>query len=149
MIVKSMKDLTLVRYVSAGMSRTEIAKRLNVTRQTVSRRLNRPDIQLMLHQYIECQYSLEMEFLEKLQGIVVDTLREILLHGSNSEKLRAIELFWKHQGELGEQINISGDLDIRNASVEELERRVESLRKKLCRLLGKEYCPDDEEDEDD
>jgi len=149
MVIRNLKELQLIRLSTAGLSKTEIARKLKVSRQTVSRWLNRKEIQLMQRKYVERQWELEMEYLERLQGVVVDTLLEILVNGTNGEKLRAIELYWRKMGELGEQINISGDIDIHNMSTEELEYKIAELRRKIYRLIGKEYCPEDEEEEEE
>jgi len=147
MVIRNMRDLRLIRMTAAGMNRKVIAAKLGISRQTVGRWLKQPDIQRMIQQYTQHQYELEMEFLEKLQGIAVDTLMEIMVSGTNMEKLKAIELFWKKRGEIGVQVDVSGNIDIHNVSNEELEEKITELKKKLYELMGKEFCPDNTDEE--
>jgi len=143
MVVKNMRDLRLIRMATAGMNRKDIAIRLGVSRQTVGRWLRESSVQQMIRQYSQRQFELEWEFLQKLRGIVVDTLQEIIINGSNMEKLRAIEIYWRKLGEISTQVNITGDIDIHNRDTKELEKRIEELRRKLFELIGREYCPAD------
>jgi len=143
MVVKNMRDLRLIRMATAGMNRKDIAIRLGVSRQTVGRWLRESNIQQMIQRYSQRQFELEWEFLQKLRGVVVDVLQEIIIHGNNAEKLRAIEIYWKKLGEISTKIDITGNLDIYNRDTEELEKKVEELRGKLYELIGREHCTAD------
>ena len=138
MVVKSLRELSLIRMASAGYNIKTIAERLKVSRQTISRWLRKKEIQEMLSEYIRNQAMIEDEFLRKLEGIITDTLQQILLNGNNSEKLKAIELYWKHQGEIVSKVDLRGSIDITEKSTEQLEEDVEKLKEKLRELIGGE-----------
>jgi len=138
---KKVQEHELVRMLAAGLQKKVIAQKLGVSRQTISRLSKKLDIQEYLNMYIKRQQEIEMDFLKRLEGIVISTLERILLFGNNSDKLKAIELYWRRRGEITARVNISGEIDVNNKTTEELEEDIENLRKKLCELLEKEYEP--------
>jgi hypothetical protein len=75
--------------------------------------------------------KVEDERIKQMFGVVVDTLRDILLHDSNFEKLRACELVLRVLGKDVRRVQVEERSDPSQMSNEEIQREIEEANKRI------------------
>jgi len=135
-----LKDIhwRIMKYQYAGYSAEKIARIIHKSSATVRKWIKHPKYVEAYNLYSDKMDQIESARFEYLRGIVNDQFEEILTSKSTSDavKLRAIELFWKKEGKLVNEINVKGDLNVSEKSTKELEENVKKLREKLKQLVG-------------
>ena len=130
-----------MRYLYAGWSAESIGRQLHVAGRTVINWMSRPEYQEAYKRYSEKFSEIENDRLERLEGIAVDTLDQLMARAKNEGvRERLAVAFLKGRGKLVEKQEV--EVSIKEVPTEELQERggkiAQGIRDKILRRNGQD-----------